>query len=250
MDEAVARKLVALNAEFYERFAGPFSASRAAPQPGYERLVPYIPADGAAILDVGCGNGRFGRFVGARGIRADYTGVDFSKQLLSNAEILSGQFLQRDLSLPDCLAGLGDFDLIVSLSTLQHIPGRANRERLLREMADHIRPGGRIILANWQFLGSPRQRRKIRPWSEAGLRETDVEPGDFLLSWRRGGFGLRYVALLDEAAIHDLARFTDFRVAKQFCSDGREGNLNLYTILALGQLTPPRPMLQSGGSAG
>ncbi len=99
-------------------------------------------------------------------------------------------------------------------------------------MAARLAPGGRVALANWQFTASERQRRKIRPWSEAGITAADVEEGDYLLSWQRGGYGLRYVALLDESETRRLAAAAGLRVVESFRSDGREGELNLYTVLA------------------
>jgi SAM-dependent methyltransferase len=236
MDEAVARKLVTLNEAFYERFAAPFAASRAAPQPGFARLLAHWPAPSSPsapplrVLDVGCGDGRLGRYLHDRDRAIDYTGVDFSAPLLAVGA--AGQFVRRDLSRPGALAGLGRYDWVVCLSTLQHIPGRDRRVGLLVEMRDCLRPGGRLALTNWQFLDSPRQRRKLRPWAEVGLATSDVEPGDYLLAWQRGGYGLRYVALLDAAATAALAEAAGLVVLDQFRSDGREGDLNLYTILA------------------
>jgi hypothetical protein len=52
-----------------------------------------------------------------------------------------------------------------------------------------------------------------------------------LLSWERGGQGVRYVALLDEQAMARLAQASDMMIEHQFRSDGREGDLSLYTIL-------------------
>lgn len=233
MDAETVRRLVDLNAQFYDRLADPFSASRAAPQPGYERLLPHVPQEAFVdVLDVGCGNGRFGRYLLASGRSMNYTGVDFSERLMSTGGDVPGRRIQRDLSLPGALAGLDTYDLIACLSTLQHIPGRANRERLMRDMRDHLRPSGRLILANWQFLDNTRQRRKLRPWAGIGLDESRVEHGDYLLSWQRGGTGLRYVALIDEDATRSLADVAYFRIIDQFRSDGREGDLNLYTIFA------------------
>jgi SAM-dependent methyltransferase len=231
MDEATVRRLVALNEAFYAQFAAPFAASRATPQPGYERLLAYLPAGRPRVLDVGCGDGRFGRFLLSRGRAVEYVGVDSAAELLAAAEGV-GQTLRRDLSQPGGLRDLGHYDLIACLSTLQHIPGRDNRARLLGEMAGCLASGGHVALANWQFLGSQRQRRKLRPWSEVGLATADVEQGDYLLAWQRGGYGLRYVALLDEMETGRLAAAAGLRVVAQFRSDGREGDLNLYTILA------------------
>lgn len=232
MDEIIVRRLVDLNARFYEQLAAPFSASRAAPQPGYERVLGYLPPPPVRVLDVGCGNGRFALFLLDQGVPFDYTGVDFSQPLIDLVGGFSGRLLRRDLSRARALDGLGEFDVIVCLSTLQHIPGRDNRARLLGEMGSHLAGGGRIILANWQFLRSERQRRKILPWFEAGIDPGQVEFGDYLLSWERGGSGRRYAAHLDEAATRDLAAAIGLRVVDHFLSDGREGDLNLYAILA------------------
>ena len=59
-----------------------------------------------------------------------------------------------------------------------------------------------------------------------------MEPGDFLLSWQRGGSGLRYVALIDEEATRRLATAAGLRIVDQYRRDGHEGDLNLYTVLA------------------
>ena len=95
-----------------------------------------------------------------------------------------------------------------------------------------LSPGAHLALANWQFVDSERQRRKIQPWSAAGIETSEVEAGDYLLSWQRGGRGLRYVALVDGDETQRLAAEAGLRVVARFRSDGREGNLNLYTILA------------------
>lgn len=231
MDETIARKLVELNSDFYERMAESFSATRLGFQPGFERLTAYVSSL-ARVLDVGCGNGRLARFLAERVGPVDYTGVDFSEQLLQTAAGLPGRYIRRDLTQPGCLFDLGEFQVITCLSTLQHIPGQTTRERLLREMGERLAPGGCILMCNWQFLDSPRQRRKVRPWVEAGIRSEQVEPGDYLLSWERGGSGLRYVACIDFSATVALCESAGLRVIDSFRSDGREGNLNLYTVLA------------------
>jgi len=231
MEDETARRLVAMNQAFYERFAAPFAASRSEAAPGFARLLSYLPP-GGDVLDVGCSDGRLARFLRQNSAQGRYVGVDFSPNLLAGADPALGCFEWRDLSRPNCLTALGQYDLVACLSTLQHIPGHANRARLLGEMRDCLRAGGRVVLANWQFTAHERQRRKVRPWSTIGLADTEVEPGDCLLSWQRGGSGLRYVALLDVPATDLLVAEVGLRVVEQFRSDGREGDLNLYTILA------------------
>jgi len=232
MEEAVARKLVALNSVFYETLAEPFSNSRSSFPPGFHKVLDFLPRRPLTVLDIGCGNGRFGRFLFEEGLLAAYTGIDSSIALLTLAQEPWTRLIERDLSRANCLDGLGEFEVIMCLATLQHIPAQLNRQRLLDEMAGHLAVGGRIVMSNWQFLENARQRRKIRPWTDVGLEAGEVEHTDFLLSWDRGGTGLRYVALLDEEKTMTMAYQAKLRVVKYFRSDGKEGNLNLYTIMA------------------
>jgi SAM-dependent methyltransferase len=232
MQEEIVRKLLALNRDFYNEMAEPFAESRVRPQPGFHRLLEELPQPCDYLLDVGCGDGRLGRFLQARRAIKWYTGVDFSAELLVKAEAITmGDFHQRDISRPSSLYGLGQFQAIACLATLQHIPGAANRQLLVAEMARALMPDGRIFISTWQFLGNERQQRKIIDWATVGLTDQDVEPNDYLLTWQRESYGLRYVRLIDENEMSRLAAGAGLRVVGQFRADGREGNLSLYTIL-------------------
>lgn len=233
MDAEVAARLLALNHAFYANLADPFAQTRARPQPGFYRLLDYLPQPCPRLLDVGCGEGRFGRFLLDQDAIAHYVGIDFSDALLRHARAeTGGTYHVRDLSQPGSLAGLGHFPAIACLAVLQHIPGRAHRIRLLQEMGHHLETEGRILLSTWQFLDSERQQRKIAPWGAADVAEADVETNDYLLTWRSGGFGLRYVAFINLDEMEALAGAAGLRLVDHFRADGREGDLNLYTILA------------------
>lgn len=232
MNSATAQQLLDLNRRFYAEFADSFAATRESPQPGFARLLPFLPEPCQSVLDVGCGNGRFGRYLNQHQHEIVYTGIDFTLPLLeAAAQAVDGRFVQRDLSRAEALDELGLFDLCVCLATMQHIPGRQARLALLQGMASCLRPSGRLFLANWQFLDSKRQRRKIVPWHEAGVDEAGLEEGDCLLTWQRDGRGQRYVHQVDAAETAWLAARAGLAITAQFRSDGREGNLNLYTVL-------------------
>jgi tRNA (uracil-5-)-methyltransferase TRM9 len=239
MKAEVVEQLINLNHTFYAQLADPFARSRLTPQPGFTRLLDWLPDPCERVLDVGCGNGRFGLFLRANGVTADYAGVDFSSPFLNKAQAQQpGRFYARDLSRPGCLDGLGRFDLVVCLAVMQHIPGWANRQRLLGEMAGCLAKDGRIFLANWQFMDSPRQRRKRQDWSQIGLSQADVEANDYLLNWQRGGYGLRYVCQIDADETAVMTQAARLRLLHQFRSDGREGNLSLYSVLANATILP------------
>jgi hypothetical protein len=121
----------------------------------------------------------------------------------------------------------------VALAVLHHIPGFDLRVQVLREVATLLEPDGCLILSTWQFLDSPRMRRKVVDWAEAGIAEEALEPGDYLLDWKRGGRGLRYCHLVDEAEVERLAAESGFRVRETFRAGGREGDLSLFAVLRL-----------------
>ena len=65
VDDATFRYLNDLNRRFYETVAIDFDATRQQAWAGWERLLPYLHAP-LSILDIGCGNGRFGAFLAER----------------------------------------------------------------------------------------------------------------------------------------------------------------------------------------
>ncbi len=232
IEDEVVQQLLSINKRFYGQFAGEFAETRQQPQPGFHQLAGILPQSCRSLLDVGCGNGRLGRFLFQEGFIQAYTGVDSSSELLDIAkESIAGDFWLRDLSEVGCLHDLGRFDAVCCLATLQHIPGRSNRERLLQEFAEHLNEGCHIFLSTWQFLDSHRQIRKIVGWSAVSLKPEDVELNDFLLTWQRGGYALRYVAYIDASEIISLADSAGLKVVSQYRSDGKEGDLNLYSVL-------------------
>ena len=241
MQPSIAQRLIELNRKFYTDFGEPFSATRGRIQPGVRRIIDSLKGD-ETILDLGCGNGELARALARGGHRGAYLGLDFSLPLLADAESVpngfSAEFREVDLhQLPVIsdqlsvtshpLAGTG-WSLVTAFAVLHHIPSQNLRLDLLKTIHELLAPGGRFIHSNWQFLNSPRLRQRVRKWSEAGLTDTDVDEGDYLLDWRSGGAGLRYVHHFVEEELAELAESSGFRIVDTFYSDGKEGNLAVY----------------------
>ena len=110
MDDQTTDRLLALNRNFYEQLAAPFARTRARPQPGFSELIAALPPSCGRLLDVGCGEGRFGRFVLEEVPQMAYVGVDFSARLLDRARAAfpSGAFYLRDISQAGALYGLAE----------------------------------------------------------------------------------------------------------------------------------------------
>jgi SAM-dependent methyltransferase len=239
MKDATVERLLALNREFYATFSDHFAASRSVSDPALTSILPYL-LGGARVLDVGCGNGRLALLLERERPGSIYVGVDATAELVAEAQAQAGGLLHieaafrvLDITQQGWTQGLSSrpFDCAVVLAVLHHLPGRELRARVLRDVGSLLNPEGCAILSNWRFLAHERMRRKIVGWDEVGIDEGQLDPGDYLLDWRRGGRGLRYCHLVDEDEVEQLAATSGFSVRETFHAGGREGDLSLFAIL-------------------
>ena len=233
VEPQVRCKLLDLNRSFYRHFARQFADSRSTAQASLCEALSAI-ADGMTVLDVGCGDGRVARALEQMGHRVQYVGLDASEPLIAlartRAETLThvtAHFVYVDVTELDWPSALPRraFDVILALALLHHIPGRDLRQRTMQQMASLLAPSGTLIISTWQFVSSERLRRNIVPWAAVGLDERQVDPGDYLLSWKRGGYGLRYCCLIGEKDLRDLCQSVGLSISSLFLADK---GLNLY----------------------
>jgi SAM-dependent methyltransferase len=234
MDAETAQRLNQLNQDFYTITAPHFHQSRGAAWFGWEKLLPHIPStDPLMVLDVGCGNGRFGLFLADNLSQAiHYHGLDSSSELLTYAkEDLQGQVATLHLEQHDVVSqpvDCGSYDLVVLFGVIHHVPGREQRLALVKSLAGRVVPGGVFAFAAWRFYEYPRFRDRIVTWPE----DFDVEDHDYLLDWRSGVEALRYCHYVDDEEHQKLVNATGLRELVSYRADGKSGDQNLYSILA------------------
>ena len=243
MDAGTAARLIEINQEFYTRFGDSFSATRHRLQPGVRRMLERLDGD-ESILDLGCGNAEVARELAKRAHHGPYLGLDFSLPLLREAESppvgtlrpdgFSVRFQKVDLtqlSVNSIQSSVTDhWSLITAFAVLHHIPSRELRLNIIRKVHKLLKPNGRFIHSNWQFLNSEKLKARIQPWESAAISNLDVDAGDHLLDWRSGGEGLRYVHHFKEEELNELAQASHFRISDTFHSDGVGGRLGLYQV--------------------
>ncbi len=156
---------------------------------------------GRALLDLGCGTGRYGLLAQAAG--ASVTGLDASPGMLAEARRKLGDaadLRRQDLEEPLPFAD-ESFDLVVSALVLEHIraPGP-----FLAEAARVTRHGGRLVLSTMHpalFLRDSQARYKDR---EAGVtyrfQSYDHQVSDFVMAGLGAGLTLE---ILREVRIDD-----------------------------------------------
>jgi ubiquinone/menaquinone biosynthesis C-methylase UbiE len=111
-------------------------------------LAALLPEPARATLDLGCGEGRFGRWLAEHGHRV--SGIDSSRTLLAAAREAGGYAELVDGSAAALPWADGTFDLVLSCMTLQDMedPGAA-----IAESARVLAPGGILCAALPHPLG-------------------------------------------------------------------------------------------------
>lgn len=160
-------------------------------------LMPWLRSvAGLRVLDVGCGVGRWSRRLAKRG--AHVTGIDLSPTMIEEARRRAAEervsarcrFETQDLSELDA----GDrFDLVLGVTVLQHILEPAALEAAVRRMAEHLAPGGRMVLleaapnrlathCNTSIFRARHRREYLDLFAACGLKVhaiTGVDPAPF-----------------------------------------------------------------------
>ncbi len=227
MDETTISRLNQINRDFYARIADAFDKTRQQPWPGWERLIPYLSPP-LSVLDVGCGNGRFGLFL-AQHLPGTihYRGIDNNPILLQHArEALVD--LDADLEVRDIMEyppDEGQYDLVVLFGVLHHIPDR--RRDLIQALAQRVASGGLLAFACWRFYEYERFRQRIAPWPP----DLAAGPNDFLMDWRQGQQSVRYCHYVDDAEHRELIEASGLQEMITYRADGFTGDVNCYSLL-------------------
>lgn len=238
MTPEIIQQLIAINREFYTKFASSFSETRSSAQTRLDRIVAYI-GDAGKVLDIGCGNGRLAERLDHEGKHLVYVGVDASPALAAIAaarqarwQNIAAEIYVGDITQPGWRRAFanGEFDIALALAVLHHVPSFDLRVAVLRDICALLKPGSRLILSNWQFERNARQRKRIVAWQSAGFNENDLEQGDALLAWKRGGVGYRFCHMITKDEVLRLADASGLQVVKQYYADA---DLNLYSVLRL-----------------
>lgn len=237
MNTGTTERLISLNRRFYTEHGHDFSQTRGHVQPGVARLLDRLHGD-EPILDLGCGNGELARTLSRRGHRGRYLGLDFSPPLLNEAQreafAFPVEFVRADIAELSMIRGglpvTGGWSWITAFAVLHHLPGTQLRLALLRNVHGLLLDDGVFVLSCWQFLSSPRLKRRIQPWESAAITPEDLDTNDYLLDWRVGRRGLRYIHHFDELELAELARLSGFDIVETFYSDGENHRLSLYEV--------------------
>lgn len=237
MKQDTIERLNQINREFYAITAAEFDQTRGRAWAGWQPLADYLTAP-LRVLDVGCGNGRFGIWLAdTLDGQVTYHGIDNNADLLRYADdalaeiaTIDATLTERDIiadSLPD-----DTYDLVVLFGVIHHVPGNEQRRAFMQRLAERVADGGLLCFAAWRFYAYERFRERLVDW-EADLAD-EVDAHDYLLDWRRGERALRYCHYVDEDEHQALIDATGLTHVTTYRADGSDDAMNRYSILRRG----------------
>lgn len=247
MNAETIRKLNAINRRFYDERADEFDQTRERAWRGWDELFDRYGsriARSPRVLDVGCGNGRFARFLRQRRDEPfDYCGVDASPLGIEHARrrigalpgvrLFQHDFVVEPEPVPPALES-ERFDLVVVFGVLHHVPGREHRQHFLSSLARFLVPGGMLAYTVWRFDRFERFTRKLVPWddyvrSAPGIDRDELEPGDYIMTWGASEPAYRYCHAMSDEEAKTLESALPLTPLPSFLGDDE---LNAYYVLA------------------
>jgi SAM-dependent methyltransferase len=176
-------------------------------------LLQFIPAACHRALEVGCGSGTFTRFLAMQSNHV--TATDLSGEMIRLARHRSTGYPNIDYSVGDVLEmdlPASQFDCIVMIATLHHLPTESILEKLKRALTpegvliihDLLRPTGVLdrlvdlvrlpmnVALRWHRTGQLWPRCEVRrAWAEHGKRERYLTKQEVVAmrdQYLRGGY--------------------------------------------------------------
>lgn len=155
------------------------------------RAVTRMLADqrlaGVRALDVGCGSGRWSRWLRDRG--AQVTGIDPTAAMLETAERLSPGVEFRRMSATNIDVPPESFDFVLSVTVIQHLQPD-EQVAAAASMCRVLKPGGRLFLLDLIDHNDP--GRLVFPRRPEGWIDLYQRHGVRLINWE----GQEYVPLI------------------------------------------------------
>jgi alkylated DNA repair protein alkB family protein 8 len=178
----------------YDSIAEDFSKTRNTEWKEFEKFLKYIK-NNDILADIGCGNGRFFKFI-SKHKKVSYTGVDFSRKLLKEAKHLNkAKFIYGNiLKIP---LKNNSQNVAACIAVLHHIPTAKLQEKAVKELKRILKKKGKLLLTVWDLI-----------------EQKNCKKGDNLIPWGKEKIQ-RYYYAFEKKELENLLK-PHFKIIKKF----------------------------------
>jgi SAM-dependent methyltransferase len=173
-------------------------------------LLDKASIDGARVLNVGCFD-PIDEIMFAHRVKS-WTAVDLGERTIlaaketARAALSEGLFSRLDFQVADGTALPFDdasFDVVVSMSTVDHVPDASGRQRFIDEMARVASPGGRVVITvpNRWSRGYANRARLVPADEVPDFFEYCFSPIEFRRMVTRTGLSIRRFTSTSEVPV-------------------------------------------------
>jgi 2-polyprenyl-3-methyl-5-hydroxy-6-metoxy-1,4-benzoquinol methylase len=224
MNKKTEKELLGLVEKNYKQIAEHYNETRKRHlQPLWNKLVKYAEniKEGASILDVGCGNGRL--IEAFENKKINYIGIDQNEKLIELAKKQKPgyKFAVGDLCKLGRIAEY-DFDYLISIAVLHHLPGKRLRVEALKQCRNKINADGEIFITVWNMWSPKWQKKKFRQnifkfFLLKLIGKNKMDFGDILIDWKNSEgqvISQRYYHAFTKRELKKLTRAADLKIKK------------------------------------
>jgi len=222
MNNKGIQEIISLNKDFYTKHNESFDKSRSFGfWDGFNDILEFVPQD-LKILDLGCGNARFLKFLLEKNIEIKYyLGLDNSSEFILKNSQNYEKYQFKEL---DVISHIDQIDqkysLVVAFGITHHIPDKEFRKNWFQKVEEKTEKGGFIVISFWNF-DKDKNDKNFKPL------KYKTQEGDYFLGWKEDYTSHRYCHFFESSEIIEVIQiFKDSTLLKKFDKDQ-----NTYLIL-------------------
>lgn len=230
-------EIIQLNKDFYAKIGEEFSKTRQSPWIGWSKTLDVVRETldfdkKVKIADLGCGNGRFLKFLLDNKLENfEYYGYDTDSYLLDSPTTdydLPFVFFENFDAINEVEQIPHTFDVAFAFGLVHHIPSSEFRLKWFQQVVSKLNSGGILVFTTWNYN---RDKRFDPNNNKFRHLKNDLEDGDYFIGWNNLPDIYRYVHIYSENEIQKILEAVDAELISKFSADGKNGNLNDYYIL-------------------